>query len=42
LALPDQELFGWLSGEAEAPADVDTRLFRQIKRFHTHDAPIHL
>jgi antitoxin CptB len=42
LTLPDHDVFGWISGEAEAPPLYDTAVFRRLKRFHTHDAPIDL
>jgi antitoxin CptB len=31
---PDGDLFGWIMGEAEAPPDVDTPMFRRLKAFH--------
>jgi antitoxin CptB len=37
----DRDLFAWITGEAETPAEYDTALFRRMKAFHTHTAPIH-
>jgi antitoxin CptB len=31
---PDRELFAWLTGTAEAPAEHDTAVFRSLKAFH--------
>ena len=32
--LPDADLFGWIMGEANAPAAYDTSLFQRMKAFH--------
>ena len=32
--VPDQDLFRWIMGEAEAPRAYDTPLFRQLKAFN--------
>jgi antitoxin CptB len=32
--VPDPELFGWVMGEADAPADYDTQVLRRLKAFH--------
>lgn len=37
----DRDLFAWITGEAELPAEYDTALFRRMKAFHTHSSPIH-
>ncbi len=37
----DRDLFAWITGEAETPAEYDTALFRRMKAFHTHASPIH-
>jgi antitoxin CptB len=42
IEVPDRDLFGWLTGEAETPANYDTDVFRQIKAFHTHLGPINV
>ena len=38
---PDRDLFRWITGEDETPPNYDTTIFRRVKAFHTHDAPIH-
>ena len=30
----DQDLFGWVMGEADAPAEYDMPVFRKLKAFH--------
>ena len=32
--VPDPDLFRWIMGEAEAPPDHDTPLFRKLKAFN--------
>ena len=39
---PDRDVFSWLSGELETPANYDTPVFRKVRAFHTHEAPLHL
>ncbi len=41
IEVPDGDLFRWITGEAVTPSNYDTPLFRRLKSFHTHDAPIH-
>jgi antitoxin CptB len=41
IEVPDRDLFSWITGEDETPSNYDTAVFRRIKAFHTHDAPIH-
>ncbi|WP_372422404.1 FAD assembly factor SdhE [Salinarimonas chemoclinalis] len=41
IEVPDRDLFRWITGEDETPANYDTPLFRRLKDFHTHGAPIH-
>ena len=41
IEVPDRDLYLWLTGEAETPSSYDTPVFRRLKSFHTHDAPIH-
>jgi antitoxin CptB len=41
IEVPDADLYRWISGEAEVPANYDTPLFRRLKRFHGHEAPLH-
>lgn len=38
---PDRDLFRWLTGEDRVPDNYDTPVFRRLKAFHRHDAPIH-
>ena len=42
IEVPDRDLFGWISGTAAVPSNYDTAVFRRIRAFHTHDAPIDL
>ena len=37
--VPDQDLFSWIMGEAEAPAEHDTPLFRRLRDFNRHRSP---
>jgi antitoxin CptB len=41
LEVPDADLYRWISGEAGTPSNYDTPIFRRIRAFHTHGAPIH-
>ena len=41
IEVPDRDLFRWITGEEDAPANYDTALLRRLKAFHTHAAPIH-
>ena len=41
IEVPDRDLYRWITGEDETPSNYDTAVFRRIKAFHTHDAPIH-
>lgn len=41
IEVPDRDLYLWITGEAEAPPEHDTPVFRRLKSFHTHGAPIH-
>ena len=41
IEVPDQDLFRWITGEDEAPSNYDTAVFRRLKAFHSHAAPIH-
>ena len=38
---PDRDVFSWLTGELDLPGDFDTPVFRRLRAFHTHGAPIH-
>jgi antitoxin CptB len=35
IEVPNAELYNWVSGEAEAPAEHDTDVLRDLKTFHT-------
>jgi antitoxin CptB len=39
--VPDRDLFRWLTGEDPTPENYDTPVYRRLKAFHKHDAPIH-
>ena len=41
IEVPDRDLFRWITGEDEAPSNYDTAVFRRLKNFHAHAAPIH-
>ena len=36
----DRDVFSWLSGEIPVPSDYDTPVFRKVRDFHTHAAPL--
>ena len=38
---PDRDVYSWLSGELQLPVNYDTSVFRRLRAFHTHDAPLH-
>ncbi len=37
---PDRDVFSWLTGELATPGNYDTPVFRRLRAFHTHDAPL--
>ncbi len=37
---PDRDVFSWLSGEFETPDNYATPVFRKVRAFHSHDAPL--
>ncbi len=39
---PDRDLFAWITDKVETPANYDTDVFRRMKAFHTHVAPINV
>ncbi|MDP4005364.1 succinate dehydrogenase assembly factor 2 [Methylobacterium sp. NEAU K] len=41
IEVPDRDLFKWLTGEVETPSNYDTPVWRRVRAFHRHDAPIH-
>lgn len=40
IEVPDRDLFAWITGKEEAPANYDTPVFQALCAFHTHDKPI--
>lgn len=42
IEVPDRDLFAWVTGKAETPENYDTDVFRRLKAFHTHSAPINI
>ena len=38
---PDRDVFSWLTGELDVPGNYDTAVFRRVRAFHTHDAPLY-
>ncbi|RVU18661.1 succinate dehydrogenase assembly factor 2 [Methylobacterium oryzihabitans] len=42
IEVPDRDLFRWLSTDEPAPENYDTPVFRRLKAFHQHGAPIHV
>ena len=38
---PDGEIFRWITGSLETPANYDTPLLRRIRAFHTQTGPLH-
>jgi antitoxin CptB len=41
IEVPDPDLYAWIAGEEATPPDHDTPVFRRLKSFHAHNAPIH-
>jgi antitoxin CptB len=41
IEVPDRDLLAWITGEKPTPENYLTDVFRRLKSFHTHDAPIH-
>jgi antitoxin CptB len=41
IEVPDRDLLAWITGEKPTPDNYLTDVFRRLKSFHTHDAPIH-
>lgn len=35
IEVPDRDLFSWVTGKAETPANYDTGVFRSLKAFHS-------
>lgn len=38
----DQELLSWIDGSKPVPSEFDHEMFRRLKNFHDHTAPINL
>ena len=36
----DHDLYSWITGTAEVPAEFDTKLFRQMRDFHSAMKPM--
>jgi len=34
LEIPDQQIFAWVNGAEPVPAEIDTALFKRLRRFH--------
>ena len=41
IEVPDRDLFRWITDEDPTPENYDTPVFRRLKDFHSHTAPIH-
>jgi antitoxin CptB len=41
MEVPDHDLFGWISGQADVAANHNTDLFRRIRNFHTNNRGTH-
>jgi antitoxin CptB len=41
IEVPDADLFRWITGEVPTPENYDSPVFRRLKGFHAHAAPIH-
>lgn len=39
---PDRDLLAWLTGEREVERQHDTPVFRRLKAFHVHSAPLNV
>ncbi len=42
IEVPDRDLLSWITNEHETPSNYDTDVFRRLKAFHQHGAPIHV
>lgn len=38
IEVPDRDLFAWISGREETPANYDTDVFRRLRAFHGRPA----
>ena len=39
---PDRDLYAWIADKTETPSNYDTDVFRRLKAFHTHQAPLNV
>jgi antitoxin CptB len=37
LDIPDQQMFAWVTGAEQTPAEIDSALFRRLRDFHSKD-----
>jgi antitoxin CptB len=35
LDIPDQQMFAWVNGSEETPAEIDSALFRRLRDYHS-------
>ena len=42
IEVPDRDLFRWITGEDETPSNYYTAVFKRLKGFQSHIAPIHI
>jgi antitoxin CptB len=42
LDLPDPQVFAWLTGMEDVPAEEDTALLKKLRAFRVHEAPLHV
>lgn len=42
IEVPDRDLFRWITDETEVPSNYDTAVYRRMKAFHQHGAPVDL
>ena len=42
LDLPDPQVFAWLAGMEDVPAEEQTALFDKVRTFRVHEAPLHV
>lgn len=42
IEVPDRDLFRWVTGEIETPTNYDTAVFKRLRAFHTHAAPLNI
>ena len=42
LDLPDPQVFAWLAGMEEVPANEQTALLKKLRAFRVHEAPLHV